>query len=93
VRDVGARDSIVVELSFLTGVLSQSFTVQDPRVTASEQVVMWQSGQAPTGKSQDENELDAFSCRCASGAGSFVAYIDSLFGVVAGPFRFAYVVR
>lgn len=94
-RDVGARDAIIVELAFpaAPGVVSQSFAVSDPRVRVGRAVSMWQVADAPTGKSQDENEMDSFHCRAVAAAGQFTAYIDSQFGPVAGPFRFAYVLR
>lgn len=84
----------MTELDFgATPRISFVATVNDTRVTTASSVTMLQSGIAPTGKSADENEMDALVCRCLPAAGSFTAYIDSMFGPVIGKFKFHYVVR
>lgn len=92
-RDVGARDAIIVEFMFSLGASSGSFVISDPRATSGRAVSIWQDAGAPTGKSQDENEMDSFVCRAVATAGQITVFIDSLFGPVTGPFRFAYVLR
>ena len=93
-RDLGVRDVILVELDFgALPVREGKFAVNDTRVTATSNVLMLQSGQAPTGKSADENELDAIDCRCTPAPGQFTAYLSSLFGPVSGKFKFGYVLR
>lgn len=93
-RDTGTRDSVLVELDFgATPGVSLTSVISDPRVSVASSILMVQSGAAPTGKSADENEMDAFVCRCLPGAGSFTAYIDSAFGPVRDKFKFNYVVR
>jgi hypothetical protein len=83
-----------VELDFGTaiGTKSKSFTVVDASVTSSNRIIMQHSLAAATGRAQDENELDTFTVRCVAGSGQFTAYADSLFGSVAGVYRFNYLV-
>lgn len=80
-----------VELDFgSAGYRSQSFTVIDSNVTGSSKIMMTQSAEAPTGKSQDENEMDMLICRAVSSSGQFTAYIDAMQGPVTGKFKFNY---
>lgn len=93
-RDTGTRDAVLVELDFgSTPTRSTVATINDQRVTATSNILMLQSGIAPTGKSADENEMDTLICRCLPAAGSFTAYINSMDGWVVGKFKFNYVVR
>jgi hypothetical protein len=58
-------------------------------ITTAHAVTVSQSGAQPTGKSVDENEMDAFICRglCLVN-GSLKVFIDSVFGPVKGKFKF-----
>ena|SRR3990167_6082518 len=90
----GAVDIIETELDFGTAVAQQakSFTITDAAVGATSSILMEQSLEAATGKQQDENEMDSFNVRCVAAAGSFTAYVESLYGSVAGIFKFNYLV-
>ena len=69
------------------------FTIVDADVLAGSQINMVMAYDAPTGKVQDETEMDDFVCRCApDGAGQFKTYISSLYGSVTGLFKFNYLV-
>jgi hypothetical protein len=72
------------------GTRSKTFTISDPDVLSTSQVMAFQSGKAATGRSADENEMDALSLRCVSGDGQFTLYADSLFGPVAGRYVIDY---
>lgn len=86
--------TVVVELDFGSGLVKAGvFTVIDAGIGPSSNVFMMQSGLAPSGKSADENEFDAFLCRCTPGSGKFTAYVQSLNGPVTGKFKFEYFVK
>lgn len=90
----GGGAATVVELDFgAVLVKAGTFTVTDATVTTASNIFMQQSGLAPTGKSADENEFDAFVCRCTPGSGQFTAYIQSINGPVVGNFKFEYLVK
>lgn len=81
------------ELNFGTTPTScGTFTITDSLVTSGLYIFMVQSADAPTGRSQDENEMDPFQIRCVAGSGQFTAYINSLRGPVVGLYKFNYVV-
>ena len=82
----------LVELDFGSpGTRQRTFVVVDPAVTAQTNVVMSQSALAAIGRSADENELDAFVCRCTPVAGSFTAFITTVDGgSVSGLYKFQY---
>ena len=88
----GAVDIKQVELDFGTALRqkTKSFIVTDTGVSLTSQILMLQAMDAPTNKSQDENEMDTFNCRCVPGVGQFSAYVESLWGSVTGKFRFNY---
>ena len=71
---------------------SKSFTVTDADVSGTSQLIVTHALSAATGKSQDENEMDALVCRAAPGTGQFTVFVESLFGSVAGPFKLHYLV-
>lgn len=68
----------------------KTVTVVDAVIEAGHLIIMAQSADAPTGKSQDENEMDPFICRAVAEAGQLVAYLTALEGPVTGVFRFNY---
>lgn len=81
-----------VEVDF--GALSErsgTFTIIDAGVTPASVIVAVQAGDAPTGKSADENEMDTLVCRCTPGAGQFTLYVESATGFVFGKFKINYV--
>lgn len=85
-------DITQVEVDFgSVGVYSASFTVTDSRVNTSSLIIAQQSYDAPTGKDQDENEMDTLNCMCSAGAGQFTLYVTAnLDCVVADNFKINY---
>lgn len=80
-----------VELDFgTTPTIRKYFTVENPEVTHTSMILMQQSFAAPTGKAQDENEMDSFIIKAIAGIGAFTVYAESLHGPVVGPFKFNY---
>lgn len=69
-----------------------TFTIVDATVVAGTRVMIVQSAEAATGKSQDENECDPLLCRAVAGSGSFTVYVTALEGPVTGKFRLSYLV-
>jgi hypothetical protein len=72
------------------GTRSKVFTITDTDVNVLSKLFVQQSGNAATGRSQDENEMDALTFRSIAGAGQFTLYADSLFGPVAGKYKISY---
>ncbi|MBA3758925.1 MAG: hypothetical protein H0X07_00160 [Gemmatimonadales bacterium] len=56
----------------------KTFTVTDATVSVSSQIIINQSGEAPTGRQADENEMEAIICRAVPGAGQFTVYADAM---------------
>ena len=67
-----------------------SFTIVDAAITATSKILAVQAGDAATGKSADDNELDALVLRCVPETGQFTLYADSVKGLVAGAFKINY---
>lgn len=82
-----------VEVDFGTALFqkSKSFVVTDSAITTSHKIAVVHSFATPTGKAQDDNEMDSFVIRAVSGAGQFTMYVDSLFGSVHDKFKFNYI--
>lgn len=72
------------------GTRSKVFTVTDADVTPASKLMAAHSGEAATGREQDENEMDALTLRCVPGSGQFTLYADPLFGAVAGKYKVNY---
>lgn len=70
---------------------SKTFTVVDSSITSTAYIIANHSGDAATGKAEDENEMDVLVCRAAAGSGQFTLYVDSLTGPVVGNFKINYV--
>ena len=68
-----------------------NFTVSNGSVTASSKILVSQSGNAPTGKSADENEMDRLTCSALPASGSFTLYCKSEDGPVVGTYKVFYV--
>ena len=72
------------------GTRSRTFTITDSDVSASSKLNAIHSGEAATGRAQDENEMDTLCLRCVPGAGQFTLYADALLGSVAGKYKVNY---
>ena len=51
------------------------FTVVDASINSAHRLLVNQSGEAPTGKDEDENEMDALALRAVAGTGQFTLYV------------------
>ena len=69
---------------------SKTFQIVDLDVSSTSIIIPVHSAIAATGKSSDENEMDALICRAVASAGSFTLYVDSLFGPVRNKFNINY---
>lgn len=69
-----------------------SATITDATVSSTNLILVGQSGAAPTGKDQDENEMDGLECRAVSGSGSFTLYFTANPGPIVGKYKINYVV-
>jgi len=92
----GSANIKQVELDFGTAhnIKEGAFTIVDADVLAGSQIIMLQALDAPTGKVEDENEMDSFNCKCRPDpvGGQFKAYIESQYGSVTDKFKFNYLV-
>jgi len=92
----GSANIKQVELDFgvAHNIKEGAFTVVDADVLAGSQIIMLQALDAPTGKVEDENEMDSFNCKCRPdpAGGQFKAYIESQYGSVTDKFKFNYLV-
>lgn len=66
------------------------FTVVDAAVSISSHIIAVQSGNAPTGKSADEVEMDPITFAALPGSGSFKLIASTLMGPVVGKFKVNY---
>jgi len=80
------------ELDFgLTPTYTGSFVVLDSTILTSSKISASQSADAPTGKSQDENEMDTINFKCVPiAAGSFRVYAQSDNGPIIGNYKMNY---
>lgn len=69
---------------------AQRFVVTDPDIQPTTRIVVSQSGEAATGKTADENELDVLLLRASPGAGAFTLYVNALHGFLVGRYRVNY---
>lgn len=89
----GAADIKQTEIDFgVTPRYVQTFTVTDATVAAISQVNATQAGDAPTGRSQDENEFEALIVRAAPGTGQFTLYVSAVEGPLVGKYKINYLV-
>lgn len=87
----GSVTGVEVELDFGTvATRAQSFTISDALVSATSLIIMTTSGNAPTGRSADETQMESFTVSCLPSLGSFNATINSLQGAVVGKYKFNY---
>jgi hypothetical protein len=73
-----------------TPTMAKVFTVDDGNITPGMYIVAVQSGDAPTGKSQDDNELDIIDVAATAGSGTVTLDCRSRFGPVVGKFKINY---
>lgn len=69
-----------------------AFTITDATVSGTSKIMLSLSGAAPTGKDQDELEMDAFHMWALPGSGSFSLYMRPLEGFVHDKFKVNYIV-
>lgn len=94
---VSAGGSISVtetEIDFGTafGYYDKTFVVTDAGVSAASKIIITQSGNAPTGRQADENQMDALSCNALPASGSFTLFCRALPGPVAGKYKIFYTI-
>ncbi len=83
------------EVDFGTTPLPErEFTITDAAVTATSKLIVTHAGNAATGKSADENAMDALVATAQPAAGSFTLYARTLdpVALVQGKFKFNYLV-
>lgn len=86
----GAADVKVAEIDFGTGRRSLVATITDAAIAANQQILITQSAEAATGKSQDENEMDPVILRAVAAAGSMTVYADAIHGPITGKVKVNY---
>lgn len=75
------------------GVSEASFTISDPDVTPTSNIVgqiAYEVG--TTGKDLDEFEMDALDCKFGPGSGQFTLYAVGLEGYIADKFTVSYTI-
>lgn len=83
----GSADITQVEIDFgPMAVRSKTFTVTDALVTPSTQIIASQAGDAPTGKTADDNEMDSILFRAVPGSGQFTLYATVIEGIKVNGF-------
>lgn len=86
-----ARAIMQVEVDFGTRpTKSKTFIVIDPTVLITSHLIIVQSGEAATGRSADENEMDPIIFSGNPGAGQFILNANTLNGPVVGKFKVNY---
>lgn len=71
---------------------SGTFTVVDAAVSAFSRILATQAGDAPTGRSADENEMDPLVISAQPAAGQFTLYVTPLHGPVQGKYKVNYLI-
>ena len=69
---------------------TKTFTIVAAAVTTGSKILAYQSGNAPTGKNADDNEMDPFICSATPGNGQFTLILSGIEGMIAGPFKVLY---
>ena len=75
-----------------TPVAEASFTISDSAVTTASRLVGSVSYDAPTGKDQDEIEMDQIELNFTPGDKQFTLYARGLTGYVADKFKVNYLI-
>lgn len=86
----GGSSSVEVEIDVGAACRSARVIVPAAGCTPSSLVQCWQSGNAPTGKFADDNELDALLIRVRPGTDAFTAFIDAHHGRIVGKYKLIY---
>jgi hypothetical protein len=74
-----------------TPVPEASFTITDAGISTSSLIIAMMSYEAPTGKEQDELEMDSLILRAVAGTGEFTLYVTSADGsYLADKFKINY---
>lgn len=83
-----------VEVDFgASPIVEKKFTVSDGSVTGTSKIVVSMSASAPTGKSEDDNELDPVFFQAGNpGSGSFDLIGRALCGPIVGKVKAVYMV-
>jgi hypothetical protein len=68
----------------------KTFTIVDVDVTSSSKLFPTQAGNAPTGRSYDENEMDPIIFSANPGTGQFILIASSKDGPVVGKYKINY---
>lgn len=68
----------------------KTFVITDAAVTASSRLVITQSGEAATGRSADENEMDPIMFTGTPQSGQFILIATTLNGPVVGKYKVNY---
>lgn len=71
---------------------TKTFTVTAGAIVGTEQINATQSGDAPTGRSADENEMDTLQVSARAASGSIVFIVRALDGPVVGKYKINYLV-
>lgn len=66
------------------------FTITDATITTASRIFLQASGEAATGKDQDENEFDQFDFMVVPAAGTFDVFVRCLTGPFADKLKLAY---
>lgn len=61
-----------------TPIRELSFTITDADIISTSRIIAILSYEAPTGKDQDELEMDDLSIKCSPGTGDFTMYVRAL---------------
>jgi len=90
----GATGATETEIDFGTTPVSEAmFTITDASITATKKIMTSVSYAAPTGKDQDELEMDDLQLRAVAGTGEFFLYVKSADGsYLADKFKIYYII-
>jgi type III secretory pathway component EscV len=89
----GSTSITQIEVDFgTTPTAYQTFTVLDNSVSPTSNLIVTQSGNAPTGRSADENQMDPIIFSATSGTGGFTLIASALNGPVVGKYKVNYIV-
>lgn len=90
----GATGATETEIDFgATPVSEALFTITDGTITAAKKIMCTVSYAAPTGKDQDELEMDDLQLRAVAGTGNFALYVRAADGsYLADKFKIYYII-
>lgn len=71
---------------------TKTFTISNANVSTSSKIGVYQSGNAPTGKNADDNEMDPLVLSAIPGNGQFTLIVSGVEGKVGGAFKVLYLV-